>query len=387
MKSPKPISNTFTVQHSYKLHFTQHLFNADNTLLAELLGSKNSHPVKALFVIDGGVYLNHSGLLDAIEHYCNRHKDAVQFVETIVVPGGEECKNNHENVDKILKGIDKGHIDRHSFVIAIGGGAVIDMAGYAAAIAHRGVKFIRIPTTVLAQNDAAVGVKNGINAFNKKNFVGTFAVPQAIINDSEFLKTLEQRDWISGISEAVKVALIKDAAFFEDIEASTEELRTRDMETMVRIIYRCAELHMQHISGGGDPFEQGSSRPLDFGHWAAHKLEQMTQYQLRHGEAVAIGIALDVTYAQLMGFISEEILNRVLAVLQTVGFSIGIPLCDNELDELLNGVEEFREHLGGELTITLISDIGDKLDVHTLDQDKMMQAMQIRQVSKEELPC
>src|SRR5690606_2130347 len=166
--------------------------------------------------------------------------------------------------------INDNRICRHSFVIAIGGGAVIDMVGYAAAIAHRGVKLIRIPTTVLSQNDSAVGVKNSINIFGKKNFLGTFAPPYAIINDHFFLTTLEQRDWISGIAEAIKVALIKDDVFFADIEKNCEKLRDREMEAMQYLIYRCAEMHMQHIAKGGEPFESGSSRQLEFGHWAAH---------------------------------------------------------------------------------------------------------------------
>ena len=132
----------------------------------------------------------------------------------LIFKGGETEKNNKESFQKILKSINDYSICRHSFVITIGGGAIIDMAGYASTIAHRGVKLIRIPTTVLAQNDAAVGVKNSINEFGKKNFLGTFSPPYAIINDLNFLKTLNQRDWISGIAEAIKVALIKDSTFF-----------------------------------------------------------------------------------------------------------------------------------------------------------------------------
>ena len=257
-------------------------------------------------------------------------------------------------------------------MVGIGGGAVIDMVGYAAAIAHRGVKFIRIPTTVLSQNDSAVGVKNSINIFGKKNFLGTFAPPYAIFNDRNFLTTLEQRDWISGIAEAIKVALIKDKPFFEYIEANAEKLQERDMEAMQYVIYKCAEMHMHHIAQGGDPFESGSSRPLDFGHWAAHKMEQITNYKLRHGEAVAKGIALDVTYAELLGLIFTDDLNRILTVMEKIGFDLCIPVeTEEEISILLNGLQEFQEHLGGELCITLINGIGQKHDVNVIDIEQM----------------
>jgi len=296
----------------------------------------------------------------------------------LIVEGGELSKNTVKYVDNILHAINDAAICRHSFVVAIGGGAVIDMAGYAAAIAHRGVKLIRVPTTVLAQNDAAVGVKNGINYFGKKNFIGTFAPPYAIINDSRFLTSLEQRDWIAGVAEAIKVALIKDRAFFHFLEEKAIKMKDRDMGVMNEVIYRCARIHMEHIAGGGDPFESGSSRPLDFGHWAAHKLEQLTAYKLRHGEAVAKGIALDVTYAYLMGVITREILDSVIKLMEQIGFDLSIPLHEEkDVKELLKGIEEFREHLGGELTITLITGIGRKHDVHEIDLDTMKKAVHV----------
>ena len=230
-------------------------------------------------------------------------------------------------------------------VAVIGGGAVIDMVGYACAIAHRGVKLLRIPTTVLAQNDSGVGVKNSINYFGKKNFLGTFALPYAIINDSMFLESLDQRDWISGIAEAIKVALIKDKSFYEIIEKLSEKLQNRDMESMQYVIYKCAELHMEHITQGGDPFENGSSRPLDFGHWAAHKMEHMTNYSIRHGEAVAVGMAIDLVYAQKIGLIDQDTLDAILNVIESVGFNLKLPISEHQIDELINGIEEFREHI------------------------------------------
>ncbi|RRQ47675.1 3-dehydroquinate synthase [Maribacter algicola] len=374
----KPIKQSFSVQYEYQLHFTKDLFHVDNQLFVNIMkGYKDYEAVKLFFVVDKGVADNHPDLLNKISSYCSLYSGNLTCTNTLVIDGGEQSKNHAEYIDLVLKGINENAICRHSFVVVIGGGAVIDMVGYAAAIAHRGVKLIRIPTTVLSQNDSAVGVKNSVNIFKKKNFLGTFAPPYAIINDTDFLATLEQRDWIAGIAEAIKVALIKDGEFFGYIAKHAIALKERQLEPMQYVIYKCAEMHMQHISQGGDPFESGSSRPLDFGHWAAHKLEFMTSYELRHGEAVAKGIALDVTYAQLIGLISEEELRIILDVMKEIGFDLSLPLhSEKEVDQLLAGIEEFREHLGGRLTITLISGLGKKHDVHEIDRSIMKRSIE-----------
>ena len=373
----QPIKQSFKVQYDYQLYFTSGLFALENPLFEKLISDyKEFEAVKLLFVLDEGVKNHHPKLIQQIKSYCESNEDNLKYTDTIVLQGGEQVKNSDSAIESVLKAVNENKICRHSFVVVIGGGAVIDMVGYAAAIAHRGVKLIRIPTTVLSQNDSAVGVKNSVNAFKKKNFLGTFAPPYAIINDSVFLETLEQRDWISGISEAIKVALIKDEEFFQYIADHSIALKQREMKPMQYVIYKCAEMHMHHIAQGGDPFESGSSRPLDFGHWAAHKMEFMTNYELRHGEAVAKGIALDVTYAQLIGLITESDLQHILDVMVVIGFDLSLPVSTtNEIESLLNGIEEFREHLGGQLTITLISGLGIKHDVHTIDIKVMTDAI------------
>jgi 3-dehydroquinate synthase len=373
----QPIKQSFKVQYDYQLYFTSGLFTLENPLFAKLISDyKEFEPVKLLFVLDDGVKNLHPKLINQIKEYCDSNNDNLKHTDSIVLQGGEQVKNSDSAIESVLKAVNENKICRHSFVVVIGGGAVIDMVGYAAAIAHRGVKLIRIPTTVLSQNDSAVGVKNSVNAFKKKNFLGTFAPPYAIINDSNFLETLEQRDWISGISEAIKVALIKDEEFFQYIADHAIALKKREMKPMLYVIYKCAEMHMHHIAQGGDPFESGSSRPLDFGHWAAHKLEFMTNYELRHGEAVAKGIALDVTYAQLIGLITQSDLQHILSVMVEIGFDLSLPVStSSEIEVLINGIEEFREHLGGQLTITLISGLGIKHDVHTIDMKVMKDAI------------
>ncbi len=366
----KEIIQRFEVPFTYKVIFTQDLFNPKNNSFAEFFASKNELS-KIYFVIDDGVLEAWPNLLQEIELYFKAYKNELILLgEPLSVPGGEAAKNDNKHLERILKATEEFHIDRHSYIVAIGGGAVLDMVGFAAAIAHRGIRHVRIPTTVLSQNDSGIGVKNGINAFGKKNYLGSFAPPFAVFNDSLYLKTLDDRDWRSGISEAIKVALIKDLAFFEEIEAQCDMLAERDLPAMESLIYKCAELHMEHIANG-DPFEMGSSRPLDFGHWAAHKMEQLSDYKLRHGEAVAIGICLDVVYSFHKGMISKVDLNRVINLFKNLGFKLHHPVVsqrntENEL-KIIAGLNEFREHLGGELTIMLLEDLGKGVEVHEME--------------------
>jgi len=371
----QPINQCVQVTFKYDVHFTRGLFELENPLLAQVIaGNGEITPKRVLVIVDGGVLNYQNRLLKKIALYADRYADVLTLTdEPIIVPGGEAVKNDSTFIEQIHQRIDTVGLCRHSYVIAIGGGAVLDMVGYAAATAHRGIRLLRVPTTVLGQNDSGVGVKNGINAFGKKNFLGTFMPPYAVLNDFDFITSLDDRDWRSGIAEAVKVALIKDADFFNFIMTYADRLANRDMEIMEKLIYRCSQLHLEHIAGGGDPFEMGSSRPLDFGHWAAHKLEHLTNYSLRHGEAVAIGIALDTTYSYLTGRLLQSEWQRVLVTLKKLGFTLYVSALTEQLERpdhpncIFRGLTEFREHLGGKLTITLLEGIGQGIEVNEVD--------------------
>ena len=378
-----PIQQRFRVSFDYTVHFTEGLFQLDNPLLADIvLPDGETGPKKFAVAIDEGVMRHHPQLIGQISAYAERFGDRLTLMSTpIVIPGGEAAKNDPAFVDRLHGIINAAGLCRHSYLIAIGGGSLLDMAGYAAATAHRGIRLIRVPTTVLAQNDAGIGVKNGINAFGKKNFLGTFKPPYAVLNDFTLLDTLEDRDWRAGIAEAVKVALVKDPEFFAAIADRAEALAKRDRPAMQELIVRCAQLHLNHIATSGDPFELGSSRPLDFGHWSAHKLEQLTSYALRHGEAVAIGIALDSTYSYLLGWLSRRDWVAILSTLKTLGFVLYVPQLAEGMENLehpnciFRGLNEFREHLGGQLTLMLLQGIGAGVEVHTVDLDLYRQAI------------
>lgn len=379
----QPLRQCVPVTFKYDVHFTKGLFELDNPLLAQVVAADGeTSPKQLIAVVDAGLLQHQDNLLEKLSSYAEHYGNVLKLsFEPVIVPGGEAAKNDPRLLEHIHKIIDAVGLCRHSYLLAIGGGAVLDMVGYAAATAHRGIRLLRVPTTVLSQNDSGVGVKNGINAFGKKNFLGTFMPPHAVLNDFDFLTTLDDRDWRAGIAEAVKVALIKDKNFFELIAINATALAHRDMEAMQCLIYQCAQLHLDHIANSGDPFEKGSSRPLDFGHWAAHKLEQLTNYSLRHGEAVAIGIALDSTYSYLASLLSRSEWQCVINTLKALGFTLYVPELTEQLHQsehpryLFKGLNEFREHLGGELTLMLLQGIGQGVEVHQVDLSLYKQAV------------
>lgn len=375
------IERTIQVSYRHQVHFTHGVFGLDNpTLRNVLVNDREGRIRKAIVIIDESLALNQPGLCRQIEAYFERHGECLRLVcPPLILEGGERAKNSYFHVSEIHSDVEKYHIDRHSYIIAVGGGALLDVVGLAAATAHRGVRHVRIPTTTLSQDDSGVGVKNGINAFGKKNFIGTFAPPFAVINDFQLLESLPIRDKRAGYIEAVKVALIRDKDFFESIEKDTFALAQFEAGAMQRLIHRSAELHLNHIATSGDPFEFGSARPLDFGHWAAHKLEQISNYEIRHGEAVAVGIALDVLYSRNIGALDPKAAERILLLLENLGFQIFVNELLNVDAErnllVLKGLEEFREHLGGELTITLLKAIGEGVEVHSMNLPKVIEAI------------
>lgn len=350
--------------------FTENVFAPDNAVLRDALA--DTGPRKALVVLEDSLAQALPKLEQQIEKYFAGHAQQVRLVRApMFACGGERAKNSTVLVNEIYSQIHRHHLDRHSYLIAVGGGALLDVAGFAAATAHRGVRHVRIPTTTLSQADSGVGVKNGLNAFGQKNFIGTFAPPFAVINDFQLLSTLAPRDKRSGYIEAVKVACIRDAAFFGELERDAEQLAVFEPVAMKQLIRRCAELHLEHIAVSGDPFESGSARPLDFGHWAAHKLEQLSRFTISHGEAVAIGMALDVLYSRNTGLLDEASAARILNLLEKLGFTLftdELLNADNaDHPVILSGLEEFREHLGGELSITLLTEIGRSVEVHEME--------------------
>jgi len=375
------IQHAIQLTYTHRILFTRSVFAVENGTLRDLLLLDGGQKVpRVLVFVDDRVAAANAGLLEGIPAYAKAHAEVMELAAApVVIGGGEGCKNEFALVQHCWKAIAEAMLDRHSYVVVIGGGAVLDLVCFAASTAHRGIRHVRMPTTTLAQGDGGVGVKNGVNFFGKKNWVGSFAVPFAVVNDFAFLETLPPRERRNGLIEAIKVAMIRDAGFFERIAAMAEALARLEQSAIELVVRRSAELHVEHIATGGDPFELGSARPLDFGHWAAHKLEQISQFAITHGEAVAIGLAVDITYAVKIGLMAATDAERALDLIERIGFETysaflleqgasGEPL-------ILEGLEEFREHLGGELTVTLVPTIGQKVEVHEMDRCLVLEAL------------
>ncbi|MCA8991535.1 MAG: 3-dehydroquinate synthase [Planctomycetaceae bacterium] len=367
---------TFSVQFQHRLRFTGNVLGAGSSVLLDLLEASGDQIPRVQFWIDQYVDEAHPQLRSRLRTLASENKDRFQLASNIqICPGGEAVKNDVHIIERMLKCMNAADLDRRSYVVVIGGGAVLDAVGFAAGISHRGIRLVRLPTTTLAQADSGVGVKNSINLFQKKNWLGSFAVPWGVVNDQQLLSTLPDRDFRCGFSEAVKVSMLKNADDFAAIEAGASAIAARDMNVAWPIIQRSAKLHLDHITLGGDPFEALEARPLDYGHWSAHKLEAMSNYELRHGEAVAIGVAVDTVYSSLVHGLPAADARRVLTTLRNLGLKLDHPVL-HETKELFQGLEEFRQHLGGRLTLTMVPNIGTKLDVHTVDRPRMMEAIE-----------
>lgn len=353
----------------HRVRFTRDAFDVDNRMLTDLLETNGQ--AKVLAFVDQGVADTFPGLRERVEDYLGRLPGFVSR-GAITYRGGEDCKRDAGTLQAAWDAIEAAGIDRHSYILCIGGGAFLDAIGLAAATAHRGIRLVRFPTTALSQDDSGVGVKNGINAYGKKNFLGAFAVPYAVVNDFSFLHGQPEAERRAGLVEAVKVALVKDAGFFHWIEDHIGKLTDLHRHTLEEAVERSALLHASHIAYGGDPFETGNSRPLDFGHWAAHKMEQLTDFALSHADAVGVGVALDTVYSWKTGRLDEASAMRILKVLK----QLRLPTWHASLEmrsadgarAVFEGLDEFREHLGGQLTVLLLKDIGKGEDVHHMDR-------------------
>ncbi len=373
------LTSDFTIAHHYETIFTEGVFEVGNPALAEVFGAVSSSPVRVLAVVERQLLGWHPDVLEDISAYCAYYPGQLTMAAPpLAMEGGEAAKDMAVALD-LCRHLLQARMCRQSCLIMVGGGALLDAAGFAAAVFHRGIRQVRIPTTALAQCDSGVGVKNAVNAFGLKNLLGTFAPPLAVLNDSRFLRSLSPLQIGAAAAEAVKVAMIKDADFFAYLSAHAGAIMGGEDTARQAMVRRSAELHVRHIATNGDPFENGSARPLDFGHWAAHKLEMLSAGSLSHGVAVGMGLLIDTRYAVLSGLLQEEVyrtLRDVLAAFQ-------LPFCAEPLDRrdgrgrrlVFAGLEEFREHLGGALHITLPTAIGQKVEVTGIDDRLMEQAI------------
>ena len=281
--------------------------------------------------------------------------------EALALPPGEATKcwaRLEQSVEWLLS----QKVERGDVVVAFGGGVIGDLAGFAAAILRRGVRFVQVPTSLLAQVDSSVGGKTGINSPSGKNLIGAFHQPSLVIADTGLLGTLPKRDFLAGYGEVVKYGLLGDAAFFDWLEAQGPALAAGDMDARVRAVQRSCEMKADIVQR--DETEQGDRALLNLGHTFCHALEAATGYsnRLLHGEGVAIGCALAFELSSRMGLCSQEDPSRVRAHLRDMGMKVDIRDIPGDLpdaDGLLALMGQDKKVKDGKLRFILARGIGD----------------------------
>jgi len=343
------------------------LFNQENDLINSIASTAG-----CFFVIDKGIgEIATDKVISYLKHYnlINENSDNL-----LLLAGGEQLKDGLTPALNLISGLEDAKIDRKGKLFLIGGGSLLDMGGFAASMYHRGIDYVRIPTTLLSQIDAGIGTKNGINYLRQKNSLGFFKSPQFVFIDPEFLVTLPDRQIRSGLAEAIKIALISHKELFRAIEKNYQDLLKRDFlsENSLYIIWETIVAHLDQIMS--DPHENKIARPLDYGHEWGHRLEIISDHELNHGEAISVGMALDSHISYQKGFLTTNEVHKIIGLFITVGLPVYHHLATK--DNLWQGLDDFRRHLGGELTITLLNQIGVKIDTHEISEDELESAIE-----------
>jgi 3-dehydroquinate synthase len=275
-------------------------------------------------------------------------------VDKAVIPGGEGCKNLTTATALYEQMVTFG-LDRKSTVVALGGGIVGDVAGFVAATYMRGISYIQIPTTLLAQVDSSVGGKTGVNLPQGKNLVGAFCQPGLVFVDVAFIQTLPEREYLTGLAEVIKYGIIRDQDFFKFLEGQAEKIKARDSECLIQIIQRCCAIKADIVAQ--DETENGLRAILNLGHTFGHAFEALTNYQqFTHGEAVAIGTICSARLARHLNLLSQQDLAGIEKILK----EYGLPDNYGNLDslEIIAQMHKDKKNVGGKMPIVLPVSIG-----------------------------
>ncbi len=275
-------------------------------------------------------------------------------VARIEMPDGEEYKNS-TTLNRIYDDLLDVGVDRGSFIVALGGGVVGDVAGYAAATWMRGIPFVQVPTTLLAQVDSSVGGKTGIDHPKGKNLIGAFYQPRLVLIDVDTLSTLDQRQYRAGLAEVIKYGVAVDPAFFAYVEANVSAILAMDPDVLIEVILQSCHLKAQVVEL--DEKEGGLRAILNYGHTLGHAFESLSGYRVMvHGEAVAIGMVLAARVSVAEGLCSQDDLARISALISRCGLPVEIPTFDRQL--LLDAVAADKKSKSGLITFICNSGIG-----------------------------
>lgn len=282
-------------------------------------------------------------------------KDSGFDLTEIIIPDGEEYKS-FSWAQNIYGEMLKARLDRRSAMIALGGGVIGDIAGFAASTYMRGIDYIQVPTTLLAQVDSSVGGKTGVNHPLGKNMIGTFWQPSIVWIDIDTLKTLPRRELLSGLSEVIKYGVIRDEGLFDFLEANQNLILDLDENALTYIIKRSCEIKSEVVSK--DERESGLRAILNYGHTIGHAIETVTEYKgYLHGEAVAIGMYVEARLSQMLGFIDGKQVNRIKALIDSYNLPSEMPE-GIDLNSLLSTMQIDKKTVSGELSFILPEKIG-----------------------------
>lgn len=306
-----------------------------------------------------------------LEHYVTAIEALGKKVNTCVLPDGEQYKNI-EHLNLIFDALLEAGFNRDCTVLALGGGVIGDMAGFASACFQRGVYFIQVPTTLLSQVDSSVGGKTGINHPLGKNMIGAFQQPQVVLADMAQLSTLPERELSAGLAEVIKYALLGDTEFLSWLEEHMDGLVARDPELLAEAVYRsCA--HKARIVAN-DEKEQGERALLNLGHTFGHAIESYLGYGVwLHGEAVATGMVMAADLSHLMEWLSAEDLARTKKIIQRAHLPIKCPQIP--MDEFLAYMSHDKKVLNGQLRLVLMKALGQAVITKDFDLELMKQAI------------
>ncbi len=293
-------------------------------------------------------------------------------VEHVILPDGEEYKNL-TILNVIFDQLLTKHCDRQVTLVALGGGVIGDMTGFAAACYQRGVPFIQIPTTLLAQVDSSVGGKTGVNHPQGKNMIGAFHQPQCVLIDTETLKTLASRQLSAGLAEVVKYGLINDLTFFEWLEQHTQALLNLEPNAIAYAVERACMDKANVVAQ--DEKEKGMRALLNLGHTFGHAIEAGLGYgQVLHGEAIAIGMVLAAKMSRHLGWIDEQAVERIKAILQTLHLPVVIPQALH-VEEMLKLMQVDKKVQAGKIRLILMQGIGQSLIVDDYPAEILKQTL------------
>ena len=295
----------------------------------------------------------------------------------VVIPDGEKAKSMYW-LSKILDELVTQRLERQEVVLALGGGVVGDVAGFAASVYLRGVSFVQVPTTLVAQVDSSVGGKTGVNHPIGKNLIGAFYQPRVVVVDPQVLQSLPKREWVAGLAEVIKYGMIADPEFFEYLEQHVEDLREQAEDVIPTVIRRCCEIKAEVV--GGDERESGRRRILNYGHTVGHALETWGRYRTWiHGEAVGIGMVQEATMAHFLGLCTKELVERQRDLIQDVGLPIVMP--SMTFMELWGAMQHDKKVVKGQINCVLPTTIG-KVKVVPLVRHRIRQWFTASQSSR-----